>query len=124
MTPETRTAALRRGWYPVARTVDLDCPQQATLLGSGAARGLGPGRPPGPPRLPAAGDVARQAPGRVPHRRRTTTRAARPMRASGRRVAPRRAHRRLDRMPIPRVAVARRRRPLRLHSVERTVRAD
>jgi phenylpropionate dioxygenase-like ring-hydroxylating dioxygenase large terminal subunit len=33
MTPETRTAALRRGWYPVARSVDLDCPQQATLLG-------------------------------------------------------------------------------------------
>ncbi|MDT5053860.1 MAG: hypothetical protein QOF66_2226 [Mycobacterium sp.] len=33
MTPETRTAALRRGWYPVARAVDLDRPQQATLLG-------------------------------------------------------------------------------------------
>jgi phenylpropionate dioxygenase-like ring-hydroxylating dioxygenase large terminal subunit len=33
MTPETRTAALRRGWYPVARAVDLDRPRQATLLG-------------------------------------------------------------------------------------------
>jgi phenylpropionate dioxygenase-like ring-hydroxylating dioxygenase large terminal subunit len=33
MTSETRTAALRRGWYPVARAVDLDRPQQATLLG-------------------------------------------------------------------------------------------
>src|SRR5258708_2814794 len=28
-----RTAALRRGWYPVARAVDLDRPRQVTLLG-------------------------------------------------------------------------------------------
>jgi phenylpropionate dioxygenase-like ring-hydroxylating dioxygenase large terminal subunit len=33
MTPEARTAALRRGWYPVARAVDLEEPQQSTLLG-------------------------------------------------------------------------------------------
>jgi phenylpropionate dioxygenase-like ring-hydroxylating dioxygenase large terminal subunit len=33
MTPETRCAALRRGWYPVARTLDLDRPRQAMLLG-------------------------------------------------------------------------------------------
>jgi phenylpropionate dioxygenase-like ring-hydroxylating dioxygenase large terminal subunit len=33
MTSEMRTAALRRGWYPVARAVDLDRPRQAMLLG-------------------------------------------------------------------------------------------
>jgi phenylpropionate dioxygenase-like ring-hydroxylating dioxygenase large terminal subunit len=33
MSSETRTAALRRGWYPVARAVDLDHPRKATLLG-------------------------------------------------------------------------------------------
>ena len=33
MNSETRTAALRRGWYPVVRAVDLDRPQKATLLG-------------------------------------------------------------------------------------------
>jgi phenylpropionate dioxygenase-like ring-hydroxylating dioxygenase large terminal subunit len=33
MTSETRIAALRRGWYPVARGVDLDRPRKATLLG-------------------------------------------------------------------------------------------
>jgi phenylpropionate dioxygenase-like ring-hydroxylating dioxygenase large terminal subunit len=33
MISEKHTAALRRGWYPVARAVDLDRPQRATLLG-------------------------------------------------------------------------------------------
>ena len=33
MTADTRTAALRRGWYPVARGVDLERPYRATLLG-------------------------------------------------------------------------------------------
>jgi phenylpropionate dioxygenase-like ring-hydroxylating dioxygenase large terminal subunit len=33
MNSETRTAALRRGWYPVARGVDLGRPRKATLLG-------------------------------------------------------------------------------------------
>jgi phenylpropionate dioxygenase-like ring-hydroxylating dioxygenase large terminal subunit len=33
MTPQSRMAALRRGWYPIARAVDLDRPRQATLLG-------------------------------------------------------------------------------------------
>ncbi|WP_164478302.1 Rieske 2Fe-2S domain-containing protein [Mycolicibacterium stellerae] len=33
MNSETHIAALRRGWYPVARAVDLHRPQKATLLG-------------------------------------------------------------------------------------------
>ena len=33
MTPETRTAAPHRGWYPVARSVDLENPRAVTLFG-------------------------------------------------------------------------------------------
>jgi phenylpropionate dioxygenase-like ring-hydroxylating dioxygenase large terminal subunit len=33
MTPENPSAATRRDWYPVARAVDLEHPQQVTLLG-------------------------------------------------------------------------------------------
>ena len=33
MTPENPSAATRRDWYPVARAVDLEPPQQVTLLG-------------------------------------------------------------------------------------------
>jgi phenylpropionate dioxygenase-like ring-hydroxylating dioxygenase large terminal subunit len=33
MTPENPSAATRREWYPVARAVDLEHPQQVTLLG-------------------------------------------------------------------------------------------
>jgi phenylpropionate dioxygenase-like ring-hydroxylating dioxygenase large terminal subunit len=33
MTAEMRAVALRRGWYPVARSVDVDHPRQANLLG-------------------------------------------------------------------------------------------
>ncbi|MDT5337610.1 MAG: hypothetical protein QOD90_3115 [Mycobacterium sp.] len=33
MNSNTRTAALRRGWFPVARSVDLDHPRKTTLLG-------------------------------------------------------------------------------------------
>ena len=33
MTPENPSAATRHDWYPVARAVDLEHPQQVTLLG-------------------------------------------------------------------------------------------
>jgi phenylpropionate dioxygenase-like ring-hydroxylating dioxygenase large terminal subunit len=33
MSSESRTAAQRRGWFPVARAVDLDRPRKVTLLG-------------------------------------------------------------------------------------------
>jgi phenylpropionate dioxygenase-like ring-hydroxylating dioxygenase large terminal subunit len=33
MTSGTQVSELRRGWFPVARGVDLDCPRRATLFG-------------------------------------------------------------------------------------------
>lgn len=56
ITTAMRVTALRRGWYPVARSEELDSPQAATLLGT---------------RLVAfrtAGGVARVLANRCPHR--------------------------------------------------------